>query len=223
MQAVGLQLYALNSRTRNAPAAVAPRGMGTKPVGQQRIVHLANTQILHMADASGGVWLYSGSRQRHSAGLARCSGGALGGLVLHSSRVGVEATQRKTRKSVVVSCLVIPIALLHFVTGSNHSGPCPAFVSGYLLDILVPFAFYLLLCLQEYCILRYWTVKAILVFGTASSVEIAQLFGVPIFGRTFDPLDFPMYALGVMLAVVIDTVVLSRVFGSWTPKAARST
>ncbi len=214
------QLYVLNSRPQNAPTAVAPTGMGAKPVGEQRIAHLANTQILHMADASGGVSMYSGSRQTHSAGLARCSGCALGGLVLHSSRIEVEATQRKTRKSVVVFCLVIPIALLHFVTGSNYSGPCPAFVSGYLLDILVPFAFYLLLCPQEYSLLRHWTVKAVLVFGAASSVEIAQLFGVPIFGRSFDPVDFFMYALAVMLAVAMDTVVLSRVFGFWTPKAA---
>ncbi len=132
----------------------------------------------------------------------------------------MEATQRKTLKSVVVCCLVIPIALLHFVTGGNYSGPCPEFVDGYLLDILVPFAFYLLLCLQVYYILRHWTIKAGLVLAAASSVEIAQLFGVPIFGRTFDPLDFPMYGLGVMLAVAMDTVVLSRVFAFWTLEAA---
>ncbi len=129
------------------------------------------------------------------------------------------ATERTIRKTVIVCCVVIPIALLHFFTGSNYRGPHPAFVNGYLLDILVPFAFYFLLCPQEQPLLRYWTVKAILIFGAASSVEIAQLFGVPILGRTFDPVDFIMYGLGVMLAVIVDTLVFSRVFEFWTPKA----
>jgi hypothetical protein len=129
----------------------------------------------------------------------------------------VVATERTIRKTVIVCCVVIPTALLHFFTGNNYRGPRPAFVNGYSLDILVPSAFYFLLCPQEYSLLRYWTVKAILIFGAASSVEIAQLFGVPILGRTFDPVDFIMYGLGVMLAVIVDTLVFSRVFEFWTP------
>jgi glycopeptide antibiotics resistance protein len=118
---------------------------------------------------------------------------------------------------------MIPIALLHFFTGSNYRGPCPGFVNGYLLDILVPFGFYFLLCLSEFYPLRLWIVKSILVFGAGSSVEIAQFFDVPIFGRTFDPVDLFMYGIGVILAAILDTIVFSRMLEFWTPKAKGST
>ena len=55
-----------------------------------------------------------------------------------------------------------------------------------------------------------------LVFGGACLVEIAQLIGVPLFGRTYDPVDFAMYGLGVLLAAFLDTSVFRRVFSFWT-------
>ena len=122
-------------------------------------------------------------------------------------------------KKIVIVSVVIPIALLHFFTGSNYRGPYPGFVNGYLLDILVPFAFYFLLCLNEFSLLRSWIVKSLLVFGVGSAVEIAQFFGVPIFGRTFDPADFIMYGIGVILAAILDTTVMPRIFEFWTPQA----
>jgi hypothetical protein len=128
----------------------------------------------------------------------------------------VGGTSGDRRKKVMVVCLVVPIALLHFFTGSAYRGPCPAFVNGYLLDILVPFAFYFLLVLPEHPLLQRWPVKAGLVFAAGASVEIAQFFGAPILGRTFDPLDFVMYALGIGLAAVLDSVLFPRVFGFWT-------
>jgi glycopeptide antibiotics resistance protein len=130
----------------------------------------------------------------------------------------VQATQRPIPKMVVVVSVMIPIALLHFVTGSNYKGPYPEFVNGYLLDILVPFGFYFLLCPNDFSLLRSWIVKGVLVFGAASLVEVAQFFGVPIFGRTFDPVDFVMYAIGVTLAAILDTTVLPRIFEFWVPK-----
>jgi glycopeptide antibiotics resistance protein len=135
----------------------------------------------------------------------------------------VRTTRGKSRnKMVVVACLVVPIALLHFFTGSAYTGPWPEFVNGYLLDILVPFAFYLLLILPESPLLKPWPVKALLVFGAGASVEIAQFFGAPILGETFDPLDFLMYGAGVLLAAFVDTVVLPRLFEFWTPKPTAS-
>jgi glycopeptide antibiotics resistance protein len=88
-----------------------------------------------------------------------------------------------------------------------------------LLNILVPFGLYFLLCLSEVSLLRSWIVKSILVFGAASFVEIAQFFGVPLLGRTFDPLDFVMYGLGVILAAILDTTLFPRIFDFWTPEA----
>jgi len=130
----------------------------------------------------------------------------------------MKATPQMIRKRVVIVSVEILIALLHFLTGSNYRGPYPGFVNGYLLDILVPFAFYFLLCLNEFSLLRHWIVKSTLVFGAASSVEIAQLFGVPLFGQTSDPVDFIMYGIGVLLAAILDTTVFPRIFGFWTPK-----
>jgi hypothetical protein len=127
----------------------------------------------------------------------------------------VGGTSGDRRKKVVVVCLVVPIALLHFFTGSAYRGPCPEFVNGYLLDILVPFAFYFLLVLPEHPVLERWPVKAGLVFGAGASVEIAQFFGAPILGQTYDPLDFVMYALGVVSGVLLDRAALARMLALW--------
>lgn len=135
----------------------------------------------------------------------------------------MKGTHRIIHKKVVIISIMIPIALLHFFTGSNYRGPYPGFVNGYLLDILLPFALYFLLCLNEFFPLRLWIVKSILVFGVGCSVEIAQFFGVPIFGRTFDPLDFIMYGIGVISAAILDTTVFSRIFKFWTHKAKGAT
>jgi hypothetical protein len=120
---------------------------------------------------------------------------------------------------------MIPVALLHFVTGRAYKGPYPEFVNGYLLDILLPFALYFLLCPQDaiFRFLRPWFVKGLPVFAIGFSVEVAQFYGVPIFGRTFDPLDFVMYGMGVMLAAIIDTTALSQILHFWAPKANEST
>ncbi len=112
---------------------------------------------------------------------------------MHASTAVVEEAQRRIWKWSAIYCMIIPVALLHFFIGSNYSGPCLAFVNGYLLDILVPFGFYFSLYPQECSLSRYWTVKAILIFGAASSAEIAQLFNAPTSGRTFDRVDFIRY------------------------------
>lgn len=130
--------------------------------------------------------------------------------------------RRRSRRILVVVGIMIPIALLHFVTGSHYWGPYPRFVNGYLLDILIPFGFYFLLSLIDAALLESWIVKGLLVFGAASAVEIAQLFGLAVLGRTFDPADLLMYGIGVSLAVVLDTVVFPRLFRFWTPEARSS-
>ena len=129
----------------------------------------------------------------------------------------MKETHRIIRKKVVIISIMILIALIHFFTGSNYKGPYPGFVNGYLLDILVPFGFYFLLGLIKFPLLKSWIVKSILVFGVASFTEIAQFFGVPIFGRTFDPVDFVMFGIGVILAAILDIIVFSRIFDFWTP------
>ena len=121
----------------------------------------------------------------------------------------------KTLKSVVVIAIMIPIALLHFVTGSHYTGPFPLFVNGYLIDILLPFGIYFLLCLNDNVILNSWIVKGLIVFMAAFFVEMAQYKGIPLLGRTFDPLDILMYGLGVLLAVICDQLLFPRLFSFW--------
>jgi hypothetical protein len=105
---------------------------------------------------------------------------------------------------------------------------------GYFSDIVVPFGVYFLLCLVEervraiilsdapeqvkravspaLAFLSDWRMKALLVFGVASFTEVLQAFGVPLLGRTFDPLDFVMFVGGVLLAVLADRLLIERLF-----------
>jgi hypothetical protein len=105
-----------------------------------------------------------------------------------------------------------------FVAIQDDKGPYPEFVNGYLIDVLLPFGLYFLLCLDRIPI-KSWIVKSILVFSVGVSVEIAQFFGVPLLGRTFDPLDFVMYGAGVTLAAILDALVFPKVFGFWKLEA----
>ncbi|MFC2025925.1 hypothetical protein ACFLUC_01890 [Chloroflexota bacterium] len=121
----------------------------------------------------------------------------------------------KKKRIFVVAGIAIPVALLHFVPGSNYAGPYPVFVNGYLIDILLPLSFYFLLSLNESPLLDNWLVKAGLVFGAAALVEASQSFGIPLLGRTYDPLDILMYGSGVLLAAFLDMVVFPRIFDFW--------
>lgn len=118
----------------------------------------------------------------------------------------------------MIVVIMIAIALLHFVTGSRYSGPFPVFVNGYLIDILLPFGLYLLLCLNDNALLESWFTKGFLIFIAAFLVEMAQYRGIPLFGRTFDPVDILMYGLGVLLAIGCDQFLFPLLFSFWIPK-----
>ena len=130
---------------------------------------------------------------------------------------GREAINRQHMKSIVTVCIALPVGLLHFVTGPSYPGPFPGFVNGYLIDIMLPFALYFLLCPQDVRVgwLRPWYVKALPVLMIGFTVETAQYFGVDIFGSTFDPLDYAAYTSGVLLAVVFDRFVFPSLFSFW--------
>ncbi len=128
----------------------------------------------------------------------------------------IESTSAQRRQKVfVVIAIMIPVALLHFVIGPHYRGPFRAFVNGYLIDILLPFAVYFLLAIQKGPVGRYIWLRAAIVFAIGASVETAQYFGVAIFGQTFDPLDYAMYAIGVLLAVACDRLIFPRILPFW--------
>ena len=119
-------------------------------------------------------------------------------------------------------CIAVTVGLLHFVTGPGYRGPFPVFVNGYMIDILLPFAMYLVLGIANQSILRSGIARGGFVFVVGAVTETLQYFGVPIFGRTFDVLDYLMYGIGIGLAVVFEGVVLSRVPASVPPRPERS-
>jgi uncharacterized membrane protein len=130
---------------------------------------------------------------------------------------------RRTRTTVAVGILVA-VALVHVLrVGTYLSGSLFTLYYAYCSDVIVPFGLYFLLCLNDgrVPLLGDWRVKSLLVFGVAATTEVMQAFGVPLLGRTFDPLDFAMFAAGVLLAAVVDRVLLTRRLPRWSPKATR--
>ena len=80
-------------------------------------------------------------------------------------------------------------------------------MTGYLIDILLPMNVYLLgiLSLRKVCSVKSSRILAALVtLLTGITVEGLQYFGIPILGRTFDPWDMVMYAIGTCLGLSID-------------------
>ena len=116
----------------------------------------------------------------------------------------------KINRRIVVVCIAVAVALLHFPIGPGYRGPWRLFVTGYLIDILLPFAMVLVLGVSRIDWLKPWWIRAGLVFLVGAASETLQYFGVPIFGRTFDPLDFAAFAFGTGLAAVFESSVLQR-------------
>ena len=107
----------------------------------------------------------------------------------------------------LVFSIMLVIALVHlFRVGTYLQGSLFTLYYSYFSDIVIPFGMYFLLCLEDvyFRFLKDWRVKAMLVFGVASSREVMQAFGIPLLGQTFDPLDFVMFAGGVLLAALVD-------------------
>ena len=111
----------------------------------------------------------------------------------------------------MVVFIAVAVGLLHFLTGPTYRGPLPAFVNGYLIDILLPFAIYLVLGVAKQSLIRGGIARAAFVFAIGATTETLQGLGVPIFGRTFDPLDYFTFAVGIGLAAVFERTVLSRI------------
>ena len=116
-------------------------------------------------------------------------------------------------RTVAVVGIMLIIALIHaFRVGTYLPDKMFTLYYSYFSDIVIPFGMYFLLFMADVHIrfLRDWRVKAMLVFGVASSTELMQAFGVPLLGRTFDPLDFVMFGAGVLLAILTDRFLFDR-------------
>jgi len=119
----------------------------------------------------------------------------------------------------VAIVIVVLIALVHaFRIGSHLNGSLFTLYYSYFSDVFVPFGMYFVLCMNDVRIrfLRGWSTKALLVLVVAFVTEVMQAFGIPLLGRTFDPLDFVMFVVGVLLAGLLDGIVLARVVPRWS-------
>ena len=131
-------------------------------------------------------------------------------------------SQSPIKRKVIVVFIAVAVGLLHFLTGPGYRGPFPVFVNGYMIDILLPFAMYLVLGVANQSVLRSGIVRGGFVFAVGATTETLQYFGVPIFGRTFDLLDYPMFGIGIGLAAVFEWVVLSRIPAGMPPRPGNS-
>ncbi|MCJ7622304.1 MAG: DUF2809 domain-containing protein [Anaerolineaceae bacterium] len=122
------------------------------------------------------------------------------------------------KKMIVAIGAILFIATIHiFRVGSYLNGNLYILYYSFFSDIIIPIGIYILLCINyvSFPFLKNWIVKALIVFIVASSIEVAQAFGIPVLGNTFDPLDFIMFAIGTSIAVLLDKA-FSVIFPFWT-------
>lgn len=119
-----------------------------------------------------------------------------------------------TRK-IIITFIALTVGALHFITGEEYQGPFPNFVNGYLIDILLPMALFMLLGLFQNRMIRSALFRACAIFGFGCFVEASQYFGRPIFGSTYDSLDIVAYAVGVALGTLFDLVLFPRLLPRW--------
>lgn len=136
--------------------------------------------------------------------------------------LGGRMSAAPSARKVSVVLIALAVGLLHFLTGPEYRGPLPGFVNGYLIDILLPFAMFLVLGVADQPILRNRVARGCAVFAVGAVTETLQYFGVPIFGRTFDWLDYVMFVLGIALAAAFERFVLDRVAAIAASEAANS-
>ena len=108
----------------------------------------------------------------------------------------------------------IAVGLLHFLIGPDYQGPFRSFVTGYLIDLLLPMNTYLLgqLPLRKIFSVKHSRILAGLgIFAFGALVEYLQHLGLDFLGNTYDPWDLCMYALGIGLGLGIDYLLMEPV------------
>lgn len=125
------------------------------------------------------------------------------------------------KKTCIIISIMLLIAFVHMIRlGTYFEGKLYIYYYSFFSDIIIPFGVYFLLCLNDATIpiLRSWVVKCSLIFIVCASAEMLQYFGFYALGVTFDPLDLVMYAIGVLLAALLEKQVFERFFSCWTVK-----
>jgi phosphoglycerol transferase MdoB-like AlkP superfamily enzyme len=123
------------------------------------------------------------------------------------------------RQKLIVSIvsLQLILAVLFITSKTWMSGPLQIYYQSYFADLLIPFSFYFLLILinDKHKYLRRWWARSLSVFALCSLSETLQYFGIYALATIFDPVDYLMYGLGVLLAAFIDRQLFTRAFSFW--------
>jgi hypothetical protein len=120
-------------------------------------------------------------------------------------------------KRLVVVITLLIIASLFIIGADWANEKIHRFFHNYFADIAIPFGYYLLLVLLEdkYKLIRKWYIKAVAIFTLCSLSETLQYFGIYALARVYDPVDYAMYALGVLLAAFTDRIIFKKLFSFW--------
>ena len=126
-----------------------------------------------------------------------------------------DSPKRKKVQLVVGLQLLIAVVFVSGVGRAHES--VRVLYHSFFADIAIPFGFYFLLALNDDTVtfLNPWWVKALAVFALCATSEILQFFGIFALARTFDPLDFVMYGVGVLMAASVDRGILARRVPFW--------
>lgn len=120
----------------------------------------------------------------------------------------------KNKKSTyIIVAISIFVGLLHFVIGPDYQGIFKHFIRGYLIDILLPMNLYLLIQIslrKNTSVNKARIIGAIITFAFGTIVEIVQLYEIEFLGKTYDPWDILMYAIGIGLGFVIDLTIIDK-------------
>jgi len=120
----------------------------------------------------------------------------------------------KNKKSIYfIVGISLSVALMHFIIGPDYNGICKHFVSGYLIDLILPMNLYLLLQIslrEKISITKSRVIGAMSTFLFGLIVEILQLFKINFLGSTFDPLDIVMYVIGIMIGILVDYTIIDK-------------
>lgn len=120
----------------------------------------------------------------------------------------------KNKKSTyIIVSISIFVGLLHFVIGPDYQGIFKHFIRGYLIDILLPMNLYLLIQIslrKNISENKARIIGAIVPVAFGTIAEILQLYEIEFLGRTYDPWDLLMYAIGVGLGIVMDLTIIDK-------------
>ncbi len=121
------------------------------------------------------------------------------------------------RRLVIIGILGIIAAIHLFRVGRYLPPELYNLYYSYFSDFAAPFGTYFLLCAVELQVpfFRNWKIKAAGTFLLPAIAETGQYLGIPILGTTFDPLDYIIYGIGTIAAVLVETQILARFLAFW--------